>query len=191
MAFETAWSGGGDRMIYAYTDPPSIRSVALAVGASAISDVSDASAFDTSSRVRAPRLGEIVVWQNTAGYFLATKIEGLRVRGKNGVTDEVRFSYVIQTNRTASFQSPAARLVSQCRLGSELQWEEAARAWELETLAVMRSIGCSDTEVFKVEHPSREIHLTSHRWHHVNAAMSRLDHQIEQVLTSAQARTQQ
>lgn len=67
MAFETAWSRGGNTSIHTYTDPPSIRSVALALGAENITDITDGSVYDTSSRVRSPRLGEIVVWQNTAG----------------------------------------------------------------------------------------------------------------------------
>jgi hypothetical protein len=54
-------------MSYAYKDPPSIRTVALAVGIREISDIVDASAFDTSSQDRSPHLGEIVVWQNTTG----------------------------------------------------------------------------------------------------------------------------
>lgn len=103
MAFETAWSGAGDTAIHAYSDPPSIRSVALAVGVKHIADITDASVFDASSRVRTARLGEIAVWQNSAGYFLATKVEHLQRRRHGGQQDEVRFSYVIQPNRTAAF----------------------------------------------------------------------------------------
>ena len=103
MAFETAWSGGSTRAIHAYNDPPSIRSVALALSAASIYDITDASVYDTSSRVRTPQLGEIVVWQNTAGYYLATKIEGLQVRGAAHPCDEVRFSYAIAPGKVASF----------------------------------------------------------------------------------------
>ena len=104
MAFETAWSGPGAGSIHAYSDPPSIRTVALAVGVQEISDIEDASMYDTSSRVRSPRLGEIVVWQNTAGYYLATKVERTQVRGEAS-HEEVEFSYAIQPNRTASFRA--------------------------------------------------------------------------------------
>ena len=103
MAFETAWSGGSNSAIHAYTDPPSIQSVALALNAKEITDIVDASRYDTSSRVRTPHLGEIVVWQNTAGYFLATKIEKLQSRGHGSPTDEVTFSYVIAPSKSASF----------------------------------------------------------------------------------------
>lgn len=104
MAFETAWSGAGATSIYAYSDPPNIRSVALAVGVQDIRDIDDASIFDTSSRVRSPRLGEIVIWQNTAGYYLATKVARIRLRGDVDQGDELEFSYVIQPNRTSSFR---------------------------------------------------------------------------------------
>lgn len=103
MAFETGWSGGSNTSIHAYKDPPSIRSVALAPGVTNIADITDASAYDTSSRVRHPTLGEIVVWQNTAGYYLATKVEKLQSRGRGAVADEITFSYVIAPNKLASF----------------------------------------------------------------------------------------
>jgi len=103
MAFKTAWSGASKKAIHAYTDPPSIRSVALASGIKDIADINDATAYDPSSRIRTPHVGEIVVWQNTAGYFLATKIDSLASRSHGDKTDEVAFSYVIQPNRTAAF----------------------------------------------------------------------------------------
>ena len=59
--------------------------------------------YDTSSRVRTPHLGEIVVWQNTAGYYLATKIEKLQSRINGSPTDEITFSYVIAPNKISSF----------------------------------------------------------------------------------------
>ena len=101
MAFETAWSSGSNTSIHAYTDPPSIRSVALALGVANITDITDAAIYDTSSRVRSTQLGEIVVWQNTAGYFLATKIEKIQSRWLS--VDEITLSYVIAPNKSASF----------------------------------------------------------------------------------------
>lgn len=103
MAFETAWSGGSSSSIHAYSDPPSIRSVALAVGARDIRDIADAALFDTSSRVRSPQLGEIVIWQNTAGYYLATKVEALKSRSHGSDIDQIVFSYAIAPSRSASF----------------------------------------------------------------------------------------
>jgi hypothetical protein len=109
MLFETAWSSGGSRSIYAYTDPPSIRTVALATGVAHIADIEDAALYDTSSRTRLPHLGEIVVWRNTAGYYLATKVEKLESHGDGALTDEVTFSYVIAPHKSADFRSAVTR----------------------------------------------------------------------------------
>lgn len=105
MLFETAWSDGGSNAIHAYTDPPSIQAVALATGASHISEIEDGSVYDTSSRVRTPRVGEILVWQNTSGYFLATKIERLQSRSHGAPADEVVFSYAIAPQKSSDFRS--------------------------------------------------------------------------------------
>lgn len=103
MAFETAWSRAGSNSIHAYTDPPSIRSVAIAVGATAISQIEDATQYDPSSRVRSPHAGEILVWQNTAGYFLATKVLSVQVRGAANSVDQVNLEYRIAPTKTATF----------------------------------------------------------------------------------------
>lgn len=103
MLFETAWSGASTTSIHAYTDPPSIRSVAIATGATRIADITDASIYDTSSRVRSPHLDEIAVWQNTAGYWLATRVERLESRSHGSQADKIVFSYVIAPSKTASF----------------------------------------------------------------------------------------
>lgn len=103
MAFETAWSGAGGGSIHAYTDPPSIRSVAIAVGASTIADIQDATQYDPSSRVRTPHIGEILVWQNTAGYFLATRVLAVEARGSGSALDQVSLEYRIAPTKSASF----------------------------------------------------------------------------------------
>lgn len=105
MAFETAWSSGGNTSIHAYKVPPSIRTVALAVGVVQIVDIVDAAIYDTSSRVRTPRVGEIVVWQNSSGYYLATRLERVAARSHGAQRDEVVFSYVIAPSKSTSFRS--------------------------------------------------------------------------------------
>jgi TIR domain len=104
MAFETAWARAGNSSIHAYTDPPSIRSVALAVGANVIADIQDAAQYDASSRVRTPHVGEILVWQNTAGYFLATKVLSVQVRGPGNALDQVSLEYKIAPTKATSFE---------------------------------------------------------------------------------------
>lgn len=108
MAFETKWSRGGNDSIYVLNDPASIRSVAIATGAARIEDIVDASVHDTSSRHRSPQTGEVVVWQNTAGYFLATKIISIKSRGHGFPADEVIFQYVIAVNKGGNFSANTA-----------------------------------------------------------------------------------
>ncbi|XHS79806.1 toll/interleukin-1 receptor domain-containing protein [Burkholderiaceae bacterium UC74_6] len=103
MTFETAWSRSGNHSIHTYNDPPSIRTVALAIGIEKIQDIVDATSYDTSSRAREPQLGEIVVWQNSAGYYLATKIEKVASRSHGFAQDELVFSYVIAPGKSTSF----------------------------------------------------------------------------------------
>lgn len=103
MAFETAWARAGGASIHAYTDPPSIRSVAIAVDAKQIDEIKDATQYDPSSRVRTPHVGEILVWQNTAGYFLATKVLSVQVRNPGASSDEITVEYKIAQTKSASF----------------------------------------------------------------------------------------
>jgi hypothetical protein len=104
LAFETAWSSASNNAIHAYRKSASIHSVALALGASKIEDIEDANIYDTSSWTRTPRLGEIVVWQNSAGYFAVTQIVAVAARSHGEPRDELTFTYVIQPNRSASFK---------------------------------------------------------------------------------------
>jgi hypothetical protein len=103
MAFRTRWSGASNKAVRGSRDDASMRGVALATGTRAIGDIVDASVFDTSSRVRTANLGEVLIWQNRAGFYAATKVEQATVRSHGAERDEVIFSYLIQSNGTASF----------------------------------------------------------------------------------------
>ena len=103
MAFETAWSSASNKSIHVYRKSPSIGTIALAVGAASIDEIVDATLYDTSSWSRTPRVGEIVVWRNSAGYFAATKVESVSARSHGAERDNLVFSYVIQHNKSAGF----------------------------------------------------------------------------------------
>ena len=103
MLFETKWLQRDSTSVYAYSDPPSIRNLALAIGVSKISEIKDARLFDTSSCSRSPHLNEIVVWQNTAGYFLAVQINSIKSRGHGASVDEIVFRYLIMPNKGFDF----------------------------------------------------------------------------------------
>jgi ppGpp synthetase/RelA/SpoT-type nucleotidyltranferase len=103
MFFETAWSSAGDNAIHAYSDPPSIETIALIPFLNRIEDIVDAAAYDTSSRVRTPQVGDIVLWKNIGGFYLATKIEFVTARSHGSDKDELIFSYKIAQEHRSSF----------------------------------------------------------------------------------------
>ena len=98
--FETSWSKGSDQEIRVYNDPPSIATVAKALGYAQISTIKDASIFDTSSRSRLISVGEIAIWRNTNGFYAATRVLSIAddTRNNSANADEVVFEYVILTS---------------------------------------------------------------------------------------------
>jgi hypothetical protein len=101
--FLLTWDGGSSDSIYVYRD--NSGTVALADGVAEISDIVDAALYDTSSRVRRPYIGDIVVWRNSSGYYAATKLEHVEARGYGSKKHLVKFSYVIAPNKSRSFQN--------------------------------------------------------------------------------------
>ncbi|MYG41130.1 MAG: TIR domain-containing protein [Nitrospira sp. SB0677_bin_15] len=105
--FETKWSKGSDRSIRVYSDPPSIRTVALVKDKQEISSINDARVYDGSSRVRSPNVGQIVLLQNMNGFFAALKVLDIKDDTRGSQWDELTFEYVIQTNGTPDFTKPS------------------------------------------------------------------------------------
>ena len=77
--------------------------MAIAVNATQIDEIKDATQYDPSSRLRTPHVGEILVWQNTAGYFLATKVLSIQVRSPGTTSDQITVEYKIAQTKSASF----------------------------------------------------------------------------------------
>ena len=103
--FETAWSKASQSSIHAYSDPASIDAVALAKGASRITDIKDATAYDYSSRVRSPCTGQIVVWRNVNGLYAATQIVGIKIDSRGAMVDELAFDYVVLDDGSSDFSA--------------------------------------------------------------------------------------
>lgn len=101
--FETQWSKASDRSIYIYSDPPSVRMVALVKDKQEISSINDARVYDGSSRHRCPNVGQIVLIQNMNGFFAALKVLAIKDDTRGSQFDELTFEYVIQTNGTPDF----------------------------------------------------------------------------------------
>ena len=101
--FETRWSKSSDYNIQLINDPSSIRTVAIVRDMREISEISDGRAYDGSSRIRRPKIGEVAVLQNANGYWAAIKILRIRDDTRSDNRDEVTFDYIIQTNGSPSF----------------------------------------------------------------------------------------
>ena len=103
LMFETRWSKASDRSIYLLNDPSSIHTVAVVKDKIEIREIDDARAYDDSSRVRCPRIGQIAVLRNKNGFFAAIKIISIKDDTRGSQFDEITFDYVIQTNGSPSF----------------------------------------------------------------------------------------
>jgi pyrimidine deaminase RibD-like protein len=105
MIFETKWTSAGDGVIHAYNDPGTIKTIAIADGNQEITDIMDATVYNSSSRTRTVQNGEILVVENINGYFAAIKIVDVKhKRGAEG-RDELNFEYRILDNKKANFNS--------------------------------------------------------------------------------------
>jgi hypothetical protein len=93
--FETKWSKASDVSIYCLNNPPSIRGVAVAPVGRDVADVDDAASLDYSSRVRSPRLGQVVVLENVNGFFAALRLTSIKDSTRWDGPDELAFDYWI------------------------------------------------------------------------------------------------
>lgn len=74
--FETRWSSAGIGSAHLYNDPFGIEGVAIAEGVATISQVTPdvVAAADFTSRVRTPRVGQVALLRNTAGFYAAVEL---------------------------------------------------------------------------------------------------------------------
>ena len=101
--FETAWSKASNTSIHLYNYPASINGVAIARGATEISSVVDASAYDFSSSSRTVSKGGIAILRNTNGFYTAIKILDIKDDSRGDDKDELTFRFAIQTDGSPSF----------------------------------------------------------------------------------------
>lgn len=103
--FETSWSKASDTSIHLYNDPPSIHGIALARGVTGFDQISDASAYDSTSRVRTLRTGEIAVLRNSNGFYAAVQILRVEDDNRGAPSDALTIRYVILPNGEKDFTS--------------------------------------------------------------------------------------
>ena len=85
------------------SDPDSIDTVAVVKDKREIGEIDDARAYDGSSRIRRPNVGQIAVLRNKNGFFAAIKIISIKDDTRGSQFDEITFDYIIQTNGSPSF----------------------------------------------------------------------------------------
>lgn len=103
LEFETKWSKASNTRIYVYNDPLSINGVALAKESASIAQVANAKTLDYTSRVRCPRLREIVVIRNINGFYAAMQVLEIKDDSRGEGKDELRIRYAIQSNGSDNF----------------------------------------------------------------------------------------
>jgi pyrimidine deaminase RibD-like protein len=104
LIFETRWSKASDVSIHAYNDGANIRALRLALGASSFHDLKDGSVYDGSSRVQTAREGELLVWENTYGYFAAVQVLDVKDRTRPpDKFDSLTISYLIRSDGSPRF----------------------------------------------------------------------------------------
>lgn len=95
LDFLTKWSSASSTSIHVYSDPHNIAGVAIARGAKEAREVVNPQSCDFSSRTRTPMIGEVVVFKNTNGFFMAAKIEKIESSSRGSVNDRLVFSYAV------------------------------------------------------------------------------------------------
>ena len=116
--FETSWSSAGQGSAHLYNDPAGIEGVAIAEGIASIGQVTPdvVATADFTSRTRTPRVGQVALLRNTAGFCAA--VELLEV-GYSAVPsgNVMRFRFAIQTDGSADFSSFASTFDDRQALG--------------------------------------------------------------------------
>lgn len=103
LAFTLRFSRCSDDRIHIYRDATNLESVALAHGASRISDLRDALTLDYSMRVVSPAEGEIIVLRNVRGNYAAVHVHDIRDKTRSDDRDEVTLSWAINPDQGADF----------------------------------------------------------------------------------------
>ena len=103
LAFELRFSKCSHEQIYIYKDSTNIDSVALAHGASRISDLRDVLALDFSMRVVSPAEGEIIVLRNVHGNYAAVQVHDIRDKTRSDDRNEVTITWAINPDKGADF----------------------------------------------------------------------------------------
>lgn len=104
-SFETYWSKASNAGIYLMNDPPSIHGIAIARGATEFEQISDASIYDFTSRVRTVKTGEIAVLRNVNDFYAGVQVLRIEDDSRGAPSDTLTMRYVIVPNTEKDFSS--------------------------------------------------------------------------------------
>ena len=93
------WSSADGSSIHVYSDPPGIRGVAIAADARVLDDGGTPTIphLDFTSRVRTPREGQVVVFENDTGHFLVAQVVDVQATSHGDAEDRLVLSYFVPT----------------------------------------------------------------------------------------------
>lgn len=103
LMFEIDFSKSSKSNIQLYSDPSSIRTVAISKDVESIKEIKDARIYNGSSRVRRPKINQVAILQNANGFYAGVKILAIEDDTRGDTNDEVIFEYIIQTNGSPDF----------------------------------------------------------------------------------------
>ena len=92
--FLTRWSKAGNTAIHCYSDGTNV-SLAVAPMGTELLTITDAGLLDFSSRVRTPRIGQFVVFENHTSRFAAARLTRIEDDTRGAVRDWLVFDYWI------------------------------------------------------------------------------------------------
>lgn len=162
-AFETSWSSAGQGSAHLYNDPAGIEGVAIAEGAASIGQVTPnvVATADFTSRTRTPRVGQVALLRNTAGFFAA--VELLEVGYSAAPSGNVmRLRFAIQTDRSTDFSTFASAFNGRQALIDQLLAAAADAERALRAVPTVEDIGDADGGVVGIGHnqPPPEFAIT-------------------------------
>ena len=96
----TLWFSGKNEGVISLNSHPGVPK-----GTMEIKDVTDARAYDRSSRSRGVYVGQVAVLRNEHGCWLALRPLSVKLRRSADGENEIVFDYVIQTNGSPDFSS--------------------------------------------------------------------------------------
>lgn len=159
--FETRWSSAGPGSAHLLNDPAGIEGVAIAEGVARISQVTPdvVSAADFTSRVRTPRVGQVALLRNTAGFYAA--LEPLEITYSRSPSGNVmRLRFAIRTDRSTDFSPFASSFDDRQALVDQLLAAAADAERALKAVPIVENIGRADNIGIGHNQPPVELAVT-------------------------------